>query len=514
MRALLAKLATQKVLGIYVGEQVVTVSGVAATPFGPIEFARQHAPYEAEQLPAVLDRLVASVAGGRKRRRLRVALGIPAQRVFFSTRPIRTADTDAPPEVLLHEVLQSPSLCIDDMVVDVVKAQPGKRRVASIVSTRKKYLAGLLAALEGCGVHAWCAEPAPCALLRAAARRRRAPRRARTVLRVFLGQGQGLAVVGTASLPLIWRSFALPAADEASALCSVARSLQTLLVHCGTEAAIDVAMVHGRPDLRGRLEEQGLAGKLGVRLLWSDGPGLDDGDVAFGLGLGCLEPQPGTFDLARSLKPRPALWDIFPCGELAVQMALLLCMGLFLNFHHEKVEESCRSVEAESRRHPWLDAVPDAQLEKDKKDLEQRVEAVKRFLGDRVIWTSYTQDVARRLPEKAALSSFQGVCELALARVPKVPAAEPKKSLVLCVAAPTAGQGSVPKEIDRFLRALRDQPLLQRDFPLVKLADIKWSKPLPGRSPAASFTVICLPGIGSRAMPAADIRAPGKKAGS
>src|SRR5207302_1250171 len=129
-----------------------------------------------------------------------------------------------------------------------------------------------------------------------------------------------------------------------------------------------------------------------------------------GLALGCLEPRPVTFDLARSLKPRPGLWDIFPCGELAVQAALLVCMALFLNFRHEKVGEAYRSVAAENRQHRWLAAVPETQLEKEKKDLTERVGAMQRFLGDRVVWTGYTQDVARHLPGRERAACFTIIC--------------------------------------------------------------------------------------------------------
>ena len=63
------------------------------------------------------------------------------------------------------------------MALDVIKAAPDKRQVASIVSCRKKYLSGLLSALESCGVRPFRAEPHPCALLRYASQRYRAPRK-------------------------------------------------------------------------------------------------------------------------------------------------------------------------------------------------------------------------------------------------------------------------------------------------------------------------------------------------
>src|SRR5262249_48046766 len=150
------------------------------------------------------------------------------------------------------EVLQSPNICIDDMVVEVIKAQPGKRKLASIVSCRKKYLAGLLETLDGMGVHPFRTEPAPCAILRAATRAQRTPRRSKTLLRIILGENQGLSIVTAGELLVMWRFFNFAPAQEGDAICSAFRAMQALIVHCGIETPIDAVIVHGRSDLRGK----------------------------------------------------------------------------------------------------------------------------------------------------------------------------------------------------------------------------------------------------------------------
>ena len=70
-------------------------------------------------------------------------------------------------------MLRSSNLVIDDMNVDMIKSQPGKHPVASIIATRRKYLAPILNGLESCGVRPSQIEPVPFALLRAAFRRHR-----------------------------------------------------------------------------------------------------------------------------------------------------------------------------------------------------------------------------------------------------------------------------------------------------------------------------------------------------
>jgi hypothetical protein len=489
----LGRLSPRKALGVYVGEREVAVSQVAATPLGPVEVGRWNAPYEGDQLRTTLGGLLGAATGRRKRRRLPLALGLPAQRVFFSTRPIRTTDTQASAEVLLHEVLQSPNLSIDDMVVDLLKLQPGKRKLASIVACRKKYLAGLLSELDGGRFRLVRAEPAPCALLRVAQAEQRLPRRATTALRVFLGAGQALAVLTASGLPLVWRFFPLPAGDEAAAICSAARALHVLTGPCASEAALETVLVHGRSDLRGPLEAQRLAERLGSRLLWSAAPALDGAAVAYGLALGCLGPPADSFDLARSLKPPPSLRDLFPRGELAVQGAMVLCMGLFLNFHMHHLRKSLDAVRAEVARRDRLAAVPNARLEKEKRELEQQADAVRRFLANRVVWTAYLYELPGRLPEHARLVSLEGKCELpGPSRNGAAPTA-PQTSLVLRAVAPTPTGGVVPPEVNELVSALQNDELVQGQFTQVNLGAIAPEQSAPGTPSMTAFTVSCFP---------------------
>jgi hypothetical protein len=421
-----------------------------------------------------------------------VAVGFPALRVFFSTRPVRNANRDTPAEALLYEVLQSPNVLIDDMAVEVIRAEPGKRQLASIVSCRKKYVAGILEILKADGVRPFRAEPGPCALVRAAEHQRRAPRRSKTALRIVLGKRQGLAVVVTGSLVVLWRFFNLPAGGEPSAICSAIRSMQTLIGHCGIDSPVDVVLIHGRSELRTPLEADDLRERVGVPVIWSEGPELDDRAKAYGLALGCLaQHTEGAFDLSRSMKPRLSLREIFPWAEVVVQAALVICMFACLAWRSRNLDEALVPVRVEIAQRAWLEKALQAQLQKEQADLGQKVEAIRRFVGTRIIWTDYTRDIAERLPPTATLVSFTGQCELETPG--KQAAIKPKKSFVVRASALIDDDGATPKEVDRFLTALRGDPLLMRDFPLVTLADIKFFQPNVTADASSLFTVVCLP---------------------
>jgi hypothetical protein len=497
VKALLAKFAPSKAIGLHVGEREITLCEVASTPFGPVTISSRTETYDSEQLGETLGRLLGPMLARRKRRSPPVAVGMPAQRVFFSTRPIRTTHSDPSPQALIHEVLQSPTHSIDDMVVEVIKSQPNDRKLASIVSCRRKYLATLLEAIKEVGVRPFRAEPAPCAILRAVQAQRN-PRKCKTVVRVILGREQALAIVTAGPLAVLWRYFNLPAEEEAKAVCSTVRAMQAQIMPCGIDSPIDAIMIHGRGALRAKFDAADFENQLQARVSWCAGPELDDSAVAYGLALGCLgQQQNESFDLSRSVKARPSLRAIFPWAEVGVQAALPAGMGLFLFVRSHSVGESYTAALAETAEHADVAGRQPGDLEKEKKDLEQKVEAVRRFVSSRIIWTSYTHDIASRLPASATLNTFHGLCELEYFGKQKEGVLKPKKSLVIRAAAPIAQDGSTPKEIDRFLTSLRGHPLLKRDFPEVELAEIKWFQPNVTAPPSALFMIVCLPGAGS-----------------
>lgn len=495
MKAWLGKLWPQQALGVHVAEHTITLSRVAATPLGNFVVDSVREPYEPDQLNSVLERMLTAQEPPWFGRRMPVALGLSRQKVFFSTRPVRAVNVAAAPEALLHEMLQSPSLSIDDMAVDVIRAQPGKRPLAAVAACRKRHLTSLLSVLEGRGLRLAGAEPGPCALLRTAASRHRAPFRSKTVARVFLGSEDGLAMAVTGGLPVVWRHFTIEPGGEASALCSIVRRLEAVLGYCGVDGSFDAILIHGSSTDRTRAERESLEQAFGCRAYWYDGPCLDDQATAFGLALGCFSGA-ASFDLARSMKPAPGFRDLFPRGELAMQGALLVCMALFLNFTSQHHLRQYRAVDAECRKHPWMLQRTDAELAREKKSLQERLGAISRFVDSRIVWTRYAEDLASDLPAQARLEFFQGVAELRQGKQ-KTP---PKRQLMIQASLPLAKDGTVPREIDKVLAALRGTSRRQQDFPVLSQPDIHVWPEASGQPAHASVTVVCLPAT-TRAKP-------------
>jgi len=491
MKSLLARIGLPRAFGLCVDSGAVTLSEVVATPLGPIEIGRRQEQVASDGLPAALKRLLQPHSRRDRRQGLPLAIALPWQRLYFATRPIQNTTAHPSPHVLLREALRSVNAPVSDMAVDVVRSQPDKRPLASIVACDAQYVSGLLEALKGCGVRPVRAEPGPCVLLRAA-NRHPAGRTAKVVLRFFFSDHGVLAVLVAKQIPVVWRYLELRRGDEASTIVSACRSLLMVSRDCGIESPLDVLMLHGRLDLARLVDVEWLEEQVGVPVRWFDGPALGSGEIAFGAGLGCWSPEEHAFDLSRSMKPRTSLWEIFPWRQVAAQVALLLGMALFLLNRSSSLQESWAALQVRNAENPRTASMQEAQLEKEKTDLQQKVAAVQKFLGSRMLWTAYERHLAECLPANAFLTSFQGACELGTPDQQRGQG-KPKQSLVVQGTVLLRQKGLMPQEIDVFLDRLRASPILKRDFPVIELAALKPGQSLADETPTASFTVLCLP---------------------
>lgn len=485
MKSLLAKIALRKGIGLSVGEHEVAVCLVAGTPLGPVKIASSSEPYQPDDLSGVIERQLTAMMGPK--RRLPVAVGLPCSRIFFSTRPLAAGGATTP-QAMLQKALCSSNIVVDDLAVDLLKGTVNKAAITSVAACRKKYMVGLVATLSKIGVRPVRTEPAPTALVRTAIQSHRLPRRSKMIMQIFFGATQGLAVLCGGGLPLAWRTFPLPASMEGFATLSAVRTLMTQQKHYGLDSSLDYAIVYGRPELHERLQQEQFPTDIGTRVVWHEGPAFDGQAAAYGLALGCLEPEISAFDLSKGLKSRASLWEIFPWWDLAFVSVLVMVMGLVLGYHSIQLSQANSMLQVECSQHKCLGSADAGRLEKERKELADKVEAVRGFLESRICWSAYTNDVSTQLPVNAVLDVLEGTSSLAVGGKPSS-----KRSFVLRANAPLGQDGGMPREIDTILNGLRKDPVLNRDFGVIEIADIRRAS--GNRTvPLASFTITCLPG--------------------
>lgn len=470
MNTLLQRLAIHHEVGLAIGDRGAAVRAVACTLVGRVETARASATYAPEEMAAAVGRLLAGAVRREDLSRSRVSVGLPTLRIFFSTRSIQAKHREAAPLTLLHEVIQSPSLNLDEMAVDLIKPKVGGKPLASLASCRKRYLSEVMAALDGAEVRADRAEPAPCAMVRVAAWRHRSPRKARSLVRVFLGADQGLAVLTSGDdLPLMWRPFDLPAGSEPAAILAAIASVRVLGGYCGLRHDIDAVLVHGRADLGPLPDVVGGPALRGVRGARHDGPDLDEDNVALGL---TLAPGPGTasFNLIRSLVGRNKLIHIFPWAQVAVQFAILLGATLFLQDRLAAIEVDRVRARQEGAKFAWAKKLSLTKLQAERKDLEGQVGSVQGFLAGRALWTDLGRALGRQLTPELTFTSLQGFYEI---ETPDGKGGKPRRSMNVRVSTPIPRTAKLPPAIEAFVRNVRDEPTLKKLFPEVDLADLR-----------------------------------------
>ena len=493
MKWLLARIGLPKAIGLFLEEDSITLSRVVATPFGPIEINSQSEPYDENTLDQVVEQMLNAVWGKSKRRRTPISVGIPTRRVYFSTRPIHATTGDSAPHILLREALRSPNVAINDMSVDVIKASPDARDVASIAACEKNYLNIILDTLERLGVRPFRTEPAPCALLRLAGKKHKAHRGDKVVIRLFLSDTQVLAVLVVDNTPLLWRITQLSQGSEAASLVTAARSLLATSKDCGVESEADTIMVHGREELKRLLDIDWMEEQLDIAINWYDDAGFDKQHIAMGLAQGGLDKKDEGFDLGRYLKPRPTLWQVFPWRDGIVQFGLLAAMALLLGYTYWSLRESKQNIETIAAVSPtdmWAKKVT---LMKEKKELEEQVGAVREFVSSRVMWTTCLRDLANSVPDEMYLTSIRGIAEMKDLRKRGRPR-KAKKLLVLRGAVVIPEGRLIPVDIDRFLEKLRSNPTLVKDFPLVTLDELNQREARGTEPPLTIFSIECLPG--------------------
>ncbi|MFV1968891.1 MAG: hypothetical protein ACC628_26025 [Pirellulaceae bacterium] len=486
MISFLARMGSPQAIGIHLTGSQAHACRVAATPFGSVALAHQSEPVDLERPQDTIRRLINGLS---KRRKLPVTIGLPVEQIFFTTRPMQLGGGEASPRVLLREALFSASTPIDEMVVDVVKWQPGSRKLASIVSCEQKLIERLVEPREALGMPQLRVEPSPCALVRRGLKYDRRHRRANGTCRLFLNNTHVLAVLTAKGQPLLWRQSQLPRGDEASTLLAVVRSLATISEHSGLAIPPEVVVIHGRSDLSRLLDIEWMREQIGLPMHWLDDPAMDHAQIAMGLAEGGLSDTEISFDLAKSFAPQRPLWQSFPWREAIVNVALIAVMVLFVSYHLLLVEDAHAAASIRNAQSAMASRTIQ-ELEEEKKDLKQRVSSMQKFLDGRIVWTNYERQLAANLPEGIFMTSMHGVSEFASTSTSK---SKQKKHLVLKCAVSLPKSGLIPYEVDRLLNTLRDDPKLNRDFPVIELAELKQLKRADNDQTLAMFTLVCLP---------------------
>lgn len=491
MKSQIASIISPRALGVYIEKDAVHACQVISTPLGEVELDRNSMEVGVDGPVATAARLIKEVVG-RHTERIPLAVSLASDVSFFTTRPMQANSKDVSPRSLLREALRSPDASVEQMAVGVATFKPEQRNLASIFACDERLIQSLAQAAERAKLRLVKVEPVAKALLRFG-EGDKLIRRAKVVLHLFLDEQRVLAVLTAKGRPIAQRRASLPLGDEATAIINLARSIATISRTCGVDGSPDLVLIHGRSELPQLLDMQWLHQQMGARIEWLKGPTLDGCEIALSVARGCLDDQDEGLDLAAAYRQTPSLREIFPFRELALQLMLVAAMAWFLIIRLADVQHSADRASIQNSQNATA-AADVQQLEKSKKELEQRITSGEKFLKDRVVWTRCLRQVTRCLPDNVQLTSVQGVSQLTQGKKGR---SKDDRKLILTGAVTLTPGGVVPLEIDRLLNALRSDEAITKEFPLIELAELKQFQNAK-KEAQAIFTVVCLPKTGGK----------------
>ncbi len=309
------------------------------------------------------------------------------------------------------------------------------------------------------------------------------------MLRLFLGLEDGLAAVVVDDLPVLWRRFKLTRGDEAAAIISACRAVNSLGPACGIEPAFESVVIHGRDEIQPLIEVDWLRKQIGVPSTWLPGPSWDDGETAYGLARGCLVFEERFLDLSRNSKRVSRKSIEVPIRTLIYQALVLACMALFLFTTYVNEDRKLAEVRTRVAQLGAVSTVSETDLEQERKDLKDRLGSVQSFLQSRVVWTAHARSITNTLSDGVRLTFMQGAAALESGKKKRTRNNTPPTQLILQGEAPVRYDGRTPPEINSFIAALQRDESLMKVFPEVTFSELRIAESNRGKSQAALFTV-------------------------
>ncbi len=491
MRTILGKLAFHRSIGLFVNEQEVSICVIGSTPFGRVRIHQSHENINGRPISQVVQECLRPWGANNRRVRVPVAIGIPQRMIFHGSHAITNSNRDASPESILESLLKSPSVKVDEMIVDLRPTQIGKRPIARITACRKKNIEPLLGALSEQDARLKLAEPDTSALVRVGELHVPTNARSGFGFRFFLSQNRGLAVLQHKRMPVSWKEFDWKDGEERPSILAAVSLLRTSSRHLLGEQQPNRLILHGREDLRPTTVSPEFALQAGVNSVdHVAGPDLDGETVAYGLALSCGEDDP-DLDLVRRTKPLERIAEIFPWGEIILQLVFLGAVWLSLDGFHRSIQADSDALRAKIAGISWLRTQQTGELEKERAALDLRLKAIEGFDRTHTDWSAVLNSVGSKMSEKITLEQFIGQNELEI--VGKPATVKIARSIVFRFLAQLDASGRVPKEVDDLVGELRNLPAVTADFPILDIVDLKTTQGTQGMVPSATFNVVCTP---------------------
>jgi len=492
MSGILEKLCWGRAIGVYFSGDNISITDVGNTVKGQTTLNQQSFKIADHEPASFLTDTLQEYVKTRGGKTAQLCLGIKPEQMFFITLSAQYEQQEQLRDKLLDNVGFRNAEERNNVVADyfrINKVKMPNSQLWSVGACKKQIAEELYAAVNKAGFKNALLKPAPSVMSSFSMKSPKKAKHWKVFVQIFLNETGGLAILVVEKNPVCWKRISFSRTEPIEKIESAVRSILIQSTVAMARPVIDGIILEGpkAEEFGGKLYEL-----FGIEAVIADGPGYTDEQCSYSLAMSAKVKEETQFDLFHELRPKPSIKQIFPWKLAAMIVLTAGCMAVMMWQKSAKLAESYGNLKQQNSKHKWASSKKNRELYKMRKALLMETEAVEKFILSRVIWSDYLRDIPARLPTNVSLDNIWAISEFRDVGGKKEGGTQKvKKSFsIRGITLFEKGHAS-PEQIDAFLESLRKVDLLERDFPKVQLADIKWRR--QGECETASFTVLALP---------------------
>jgi len=469
--ALATALGLKSATGLYLGPTEIVATQVVLTPLGTRDNQVVRQPIGEGGVRAAIEAL-------RDAKHLlgQIVVGFDLRRFFLNTRTL-------PPIEDRDELIDALAGGLARMPGGLVSATtpvrlPGGNMATFVAGSRalaREVLDGLASAVKQKRL---MLTGAPLALYALARSERKPERKRPTEVRIFLGEGQGLAVLAHLAQPVALHLFDCPT-DR------IARSIELAVLNLAHRAretlglpGIDVLWLHVGEEAH-ELASRCEAG-CGVPTLPASEIGIDDQSASRALAISALRPAKGTANLFESVFESAGFLKNFPVASASTLVLLLVGSWFAFDQTLGQLRLEARGLEKQAAADYKAIGLTAETLEKRHDALKEEFKLASYFFTDRAFWSDILFELPEIVPSTMTLEGFDGRDTVLFPRKTKSAAVVSSKLRQLSLAgmAPVEAGVKTPPELEQFIAGIKASTAIRSLLPTITASNVRL---MPGK---------------------------------
>ncbi len=345
----------------------------------------------------------------------------------------------------------------------------GKRRFVQVTAVEKDYVDKIAnpfnkrkISIVGIEPAAWCVADFSKKIVRPRLLNRKPE------IRIFMCDTKILVTVCLRGNVLTWESMGR-GADEQKAVVSCIRRLTSFCMYDLKLKEISRILVFS--STRNKDFIDALSSSVGVECIWKRMDLRDDSGMAVLLSQQCAEPEFSRMDVYNFIDKTTAWKAFIPFHRMATLAVMTIVLGILLNIRIFSLQNYIQYLQNAADRKEWASDMDMSLLDEKLNDIKDYYEKIKKIEDSRIGWYPYLVHVASIMPQNTWLRYIEAVNEIFTEE-----GGVPRRYISLRGSALLRRGGSVSRDVELSLNAIKNSKIIRAQFPDVILSTVSGKK--------------------------------------